>query len=136
MSRRGSSTEELTENRNTNRFGNFLNQFLDRTAFGSKEGRQLKYDEAKTRHATSRPTNFKHPRPRLHSVSHHYLVTLKSRHLLASLYSRTGMDGEARNFGENVHVHPRRIFWVGHDHRHLTGNDLQQHQVGHGNKGR
>ena len=47
MSRRGSSTEELTENRNTNRFGNFLNQFLDRTAFGSKEGRQLKYDEAK-----------------------------------------------------------------------------------------
>jgi len=47
MSRRGSSPEELTENRNTNRFGNFLNQFLDRTAFGSKEGRQLKYDEAK-----------------------------------------------------------------------------------------
>ena len=47
MSRRGSSSEELTENRNTNRFGNFLNQFLDRTAFGSKEGRQLKYDEAK-----------------------------------------------------------------------------------------
>ena len=47
MSRRGSSSEELTENRNTNRFGNFLNQFLDRSAFGSKEGRQLKYDEAK-----------------------------------------------------------------------------------------
>ena len=47
MSRRGSSTEQLQENRNSNRFGNFLNQFLDRTAFGSKEGRQLKYDEAK-----------------------------------------------------------------------------------------
>ena len=47
MSRRGSSTEELQENRNINRFGNFLNQFLDRSAFGSKEGRQLKYDEAK-----------------------------------------------------------------------------------------
>ena len=47
MSSRGSSTEELQENRNSNRFGNFLNQFLDRTAFGSKEGRQLKYDEAK-----------------------------------------------------------------------------------------
>ena len=47
MSSRGSSTEQLQENRNTNRFGNFLNQFLDRSAFGSKEGRQLKYDEAK-----------------------------------------------------------------------------------------
>tara|TARA_R100000995_G_scaffold15925_1_gene6262 strand:- start:2 stop:523 length:522 start_codon:yes stop_codon:yes gene_type:complete len=47
MSRRGSSSEQLQENRNTNRFGNFLNQFLDRSAFGSKEGRQLKYDEAK-----------------------------------------------------------------------------------------
>jgi len=29
------------------RFGNFLNQFLDRTALGSEEGRQLKYDESK-----------------------------------------------------------------------------------------
>jgi len=29
------------------RFGNFLNQFLDRTAFGSVEGRQAKYDESK-----------------------------------------------------------------------------------------
>ena len=47
MSSRGSSSEQLQENRNTNRFGNFLNQFLDRSAFGSKEGRQLKYDEAK-----------------------------------------------------------------------------------------
>ncbi len=47
MSRRGSSSEQLQENRNTNRFGNFLNQFLDRSAFGSKEGRQLKYDESK-----------------------------------------------------------------------------------------
>ena len=47
MSRRGSSSEQLQENINTNRFGNFLNQFLDRSAFGSKEGRQLKYDEAK-----------------------------------------------------------------------------------------
>ncbi len=47
MSSRGSSTEELQENRKANRFGNFLNQFLDRTAFGSKEGRQAKYDESK-----------------------------------------------------------------------------------------
>ena len=47
MSSRGSSTEELQENIKANRFGNFLNQFLNRTAFGSKEGRQLKYDEAK-----------------------------------------------------------------------------------------
>tara|TARA_B100001093_G_scaffold187808_1_gene180372 strand:- start:657 stop:1178 length:522 start_codon:yes stop_codon:yes gene_type:complete len=47
MSRRGSSSEQLQENRNSNRFGNFLNNFLDRSAFGSKEGRQLKYDEAK-----------------------------------------------------------------------------------------
>lgn len=46
------------------------------------------------------------------------------------------MDGEARNFGENVHLHPWRIVWVGHDHRHLPGDGLQQHQVGHGNKGR
>jgi len=29
------------------RFGNFLNQFLDRSAFGSAEGRQAKYDESK-----------------------------------------------------------------------------------------
>ena len=29
------------------RFGNFLNQFLDRTAFGSDKGRQAKYDESK-----------------------------------------------------------------------------------------
>jgi len=29
------------------RFANFLNQFLDRTAFGSEEGRQAKYDESK-----------------------------------------------------------------------------------------
>ena len=42
----------------------------------SRGHERLKYDEAKTRHATSRPTNFKPPRPRLHSVSHHYLVTL------------------------------------------------------------
>ena len=47
MSSRGSSTEQLQENRNTNRFGNFLNQFLDRTAFGSEEGRQSKYNESK-----------------------------------------------------------------------------------------
>ena len=47
MSSRGSSTEELQENRKANRFGNFLNQFLDRTAFGSAEGRQAKYDESK-----------------------------------------------------------------------------------------
>jgi len=35
------------EENSGNRFGNFLNQFLDRTAFGSKEGRQAKYDESK-----------------------------------------------------------------------------------------
>ena len=29
------------------KFQNFLNKFLDRTAFGSKEGRQAKYDESK-----------------------------------------------------------------------------------------
>lgn len=46
------------------------------------------------------------------------------------------MDGEARDFGENVHVHPRRVFRVGHDHRDLAGNVIQQHQVGHGNEGR
>tara|TARA_R100000353_G_scaffold1525_1_gene2342 strand:+ start:652 stop:1179 length:528 start_codon:yes stop_codon:yes gene_type:complete len=47
MSSRGSSVEKLQENRDNNRFGNFLSNFLDRTVFGSKEGRQLKYDEAK-----------------------------------------------------------------------------------------
>ena len=30
-----------------NKFQNFFNQFLDRTVFGSKEGRQAKYDESK-----------------------------------------------------------------------------------------
>ena len=35
------------EENSGNRFGNFLNQFLDRTAFGSAEGRQAKYDESK-----------------------------------------------------------------------------------------
>ena len=29
------------------KFQNFLNKFFDRTAFGSKEGRQAKYDESK-----------------------------------------------------------------------------------------
>ena len=32
---------------NPNKFQNFFNQFLDRTFFGSKEGRQAKYDESK-----------------------------------------------------------------------------------------
>ena len=35
--------EEVKKNRTME----FLKQFLDRTAFGSKEGRQLKYDESK-----------------------------------------------------------------------------------------
>ena len=36
-----------SSNSGLERFGNFLNQFLDRSAFGSKEGRQAKYDESK-----------------------------------------------------------------------------------------